>query len=194
MARYKGTFQNPANYEPLIAAPFDARELVDTKADLIAASTWQQKNGDLWVYEGMKVSVKEDHTIYILKNPISYFLESSWVRLATWEEIESINQKIGELPEGKTVIDLINEIEGGNGFYDDTELVNRIEVVETEQNTLKSDFEALKSLVGDTSVNNQITLAVDALAPIAKTGNINDLTQTQGEYVILTCGTSGELD
>jgi hypothetical protein len=41
MSRYKGLFQVPANYEPLIRGPFDARELVETKADLINPATWQ---------------------------------------------------------------------------------------------------------------------------------------------------------
>jgi hypothetical protein len=53
MARYRGSFTVAASYEPLTASPFDARELVETKADLTAASTWQQPNGDLWIYDGM---------------------------------------------------------------------------------------------------------------------------------------------
>lgn len=40
MARYRGNFTVAANYEPLKAAPFDARALVETKADLTAATTW----------------------------------------------------------------------------------------------------------------------------------------------------------
>jgi hypothetical protein len=187
MARYKGTFQNPANYEPLIAAPFDARELVDTKADLRAASTWQQKNGDLWLYEGMEVKVKDEHSIYILNNPVSYFLEESWSKIANYSDIEELKEIIGAVPEGKTIIDLINAIEGGTGgSYDDTELVNRIE-------ELDKDYGALKSLIGETSVAEQITAAIDALAPIAKSGDINDLTQKPNEYVVLSCGNSNEL-
>ena len=57
MAREKGTFQVAANYEPLIAAPFDARMLVGVKSDLTAPQTWQDLRGDAWVYVGMLVTV-----------------------------------------------------------------------------------------------------------------------------------------
>lgn len=191
MARYKGTFSVAANYEPLVGGPFDARELVDTKADLIAAQTWQQPNGDLWIYEGMKVVVKDEHAEYMLLNPISYFLESSWLKTADLTDIEAINAKIGALPEGKTVIDLINSM-GGGGGYDDTVLVQRIETVENKQTEIDKNYEVLKSLVGETSVQSQISAQIDALAPIAKTGNINDLTQNPNEYITLMCGDSDE--
>lgn len=191
MARYKGTFTVAANYEPLVGGPFDARELVDTKADLIAAKTWQQPNGDLWIYEGMKVIVKDEHAIYVLLNPISYFLESSWLRSANMEDIAAINAKIGVLPEGKTVIDLINSMSGGG--YDDTVLVQRIETVENKQTETDKNYEVLKSLVGTVPVSEQISGAIDTLAPIARTGNINDLTQNPNEYLTLACGDSDGL-
>lgn len=191
MARYKGTFTAAANYEPLVGGPFDARELVDTKADLIAAKTWQQPNGDLWIYEGMKVIVKDEHAIYVLLNPISYFLESSWLRSANMEDIAAINAKIGVLPEGKTVIDLINSMSGGG--YDDTVLVQRIETVENKQTETDKNYEVLKSLVGTAPVSEQISGAIDTLAPIARTGNINDLTQNPNEYLTLACGDSDGL-
>lgn len=189
MAREKGTFQNPANYEPLIAAPFDARELVNTKADLTAAATWQQKNGDLWIYEGMKVVVKDEHALYVLRNPVSFFLEESWIRSANIDDIAAINAKLGTVPEGKTIIDLINSMSG----YDDTELVQRVEAIETKQIEINKNYEALKSLIGSAPVSEQISNAIDALAPIAKTGNINDLTQNPDEYVIFACGDADEL-
>lgn len=191
MGRYRGTFQNPANYEPLIAAPFDARELVDTKSDLISPTTWQQKNGDLWIYEGLKVVVKDEGAIYILLNPVEYFLEASWLKTATLADIDN---KIGTLPEGKTVIDLINAIDGGGAGYDDTVLVQRIETVENQQLEINKDIDALKSLIGSTPVSKQIEGAIENLAPIAKTGNINDLTQNPNEYVVLSCGSSDGLE
>lgn len=192
MARYKGTFTAAANYEPLVGGPFDARELVDTKADLIAAKTWQQPNGDLWIYESMKVIVKDEHAMYILLNPVSYFLESSWLRSANMEDIAAIDAKIGVLPEGKTVIDLINSM--SNGGYDDTVLVQRIETVENKQTEIDKNYEALKSLIGTVPVSEQISGAIDSLAQIAKTGNINDLIQDPDDFITLTCGDSDDLN
>ena len=198
MARYRGTFTVAANYEPLTASPFDARELVGTKADLLAASTWQDENGDLWIYEGMKVIVQDEHALYILCNPISYFLEASWVKSANADDLAAIDAKIGPLPEGKSVIDLINAITGGGGTYDDSALVARIEAVEEEQIVINKNYEALKSLIGNTPVAEQIQEALDSfaeetLAPIAKTGNINDLTQNPNDYIALYCGDADEL-
>lgn len=192
MGRYRGTFTVAANYEPLKAAPFDARELVNTKADLINPVTWQQINGDVWIYEGMAVRVKEEHAIYILKNPISYFEESSWVKVANYTDIEEINKKIGVLPEGKTLMDVINDIEVSGGAYDDTEIVERISVVEEKQKVIDADFEALKSLIGETSVKTQIDEAIEALPAVAKTGNVNDLIQDPDDYLTLSCGDSDE--
>ena len=60
MARYKGTFTVAANYEPLIAAPFDARSLVETRSDLINPATWVRSDGGYWTYVGMVVSVSAD--------------------------------------------------------------------------------------------------------------------------------------
>lgn len=188
MGRYKGTFSVAANYEPLVGGPFDARTLVDYKADLTSASTWQQHNGDLWVYEGMKVVVKEEHAEYMLINPVSYFLDASWIRTANEIDIAAILNKLGDVPEGKTIMDIINLIEVGG--YDDTELRTKIETVEEKQAQIDRDYEALKSLIGEKPVSEQISSAIDALAPIAKTGNINDLTQTAGEYMVFNCGSS----
>lgn len=192
MARYKGTFSVAANYEPLVGGPFDARELVGTKADLIAAKTWQQPNGDLWIYEGMKVVVQDEHAMYILKNPISYFLEESWIKSANVDDIAAINAVIGVVPEGKTIIDLINSMSGGGG-YDDTALVQRVEAVENKQTEIDKNYEALKSLIGSTSVQEQISSAIGALAPVARTGNINDLTQDPDDYIVFSCGDSDDL-
>ena len=185
MARYKGTFSVASNYEPLVGGPFDARELVDTIEDLVDPKTWQQANGDLWLYEGIAVRVKTEHAIYLLRNPLLYFEISSWIRVANYEDIES---KIGILPEGKTVIDLINEIEVGK--YDDSKIVEQINQLQETDVVLNQDLEALKSLIGTTSVKEQIKEAIDKLANVAKTGNINDLVQTEGDYVILICGIS----
>ena len=56
---------------------------------------------------------------------------------------------------------------------------------------MATDIDALKILVGDKTVATQISEAFDTeLKPIAKTGNIKDLTQTTGDYVVFDCGTA----
>lgn len=71
MARVKGTLGISANFEPQIAAAFDARANVPTKAELILASTWVALDSGTYVYNGMTVTVSEDSTasnngIYVL--------------------------------------------------------------------------------------------------------------------------------
>lgn len=101
MAREFGTFQAAANYEPLIAAPFDARELVETRDALTNAATWTQANGDIWAYVGMKVSVSSDiepsnNGLYVLINA-DWRLDSSWQKLADESRIEALEDKIEEI-------------------------------------------------------------------------------------------------
>lgn len=91
MGRERGTFQNPANYEPLIAAPFDARALVETKADLILASTWTTPQGEMWIYNGMITVVyndAENNGLYILFDRSAYDKESSWIKTADYAAIK----------------------------------------------------------------------------------------------------------
>lgn len=90
MGRERGTFLNPANYEPLVAAPFDARTLVKTKADLIAAKTWTTAEGEMWIYNGMLTVVSadgENSGLYILFNRKEYDKESSWIKLADYQNV-----------------------------------------------------------------------------------------------------------
>lgn len=98
MARLKGIFKASANYEPQVAAPFDARMLVEAKSELTTAATWQQTNGSVWTYVGMIVSVSADiepsnNGVYILINE-DWTLESSWRRLANEQEIADLQEQI----------------------------------------------------------------------------------------------------
>lgn len=97
MAREKGIFHISANYEPLKAAPFDARSLVQTKADLLAADTWVV-NGIAWVYQGMLVAVAKDENpdnngVYMLIAD-DYTLEESWRKYADARDVKALEEKI----------------------------------------------------------------------------------------------------
>lgn len=115
MAREKGTFQVAANYEPLIAAPFDARSLVKTKDDLTAPQTWRQANGDIWIYAGMLVAVYGDpiaanNGLYILSNPAAYDQEVSWTKFADIAQIEALEERMNNLP----TLENVKIIHGGD--------------------------------------------------------------------------------
>lgn len=74
------------NFEPKIAAPFDARNRVKTKAELYLEDTWKLSDGNLYIYGGMRVNVYEDganNGIYSLPDPLLYYLEAGWERVGS---------------------------------------------------------------------------------------------------------------
>lgn len=98
MSRYKGTFAISANYEPLIAAPFDARQLVECKADLTSTKTWARADGSVWTYAGMMVAVAQDtnpenNGIYVLIAE-DYTLQSNWRKQANSTDIDKLREEI----------------------------------------------------------------------------------------------------
>jgi hypothetical protein len=99
MARYRGTFTAAANYEPLKAAPFDARSLVECKADLINPATWMQDDtGDIWTYVGMMVTVAQDiddnnNGVYILTGE-DFTQSQLWRKCADERDIARLLEEI----------------------------------------------------------------------------------------------------
>ena len=86
MARNKGIAAFSANFEPQVAAPLDARYVVETQADLISTSTWQAHDGEVYVYNGMLVTVTNDanssnNGLYYLNNAAQYTQLSSWTKV-----------------------------------------------------------------------------------------------------------------
>ena len=114
MARYKGTFEIPANYEPQKAAPFDARMLVGLKSDLTQSQTWQDSRGDAWVYVGMLVTVANDavaenNGTYRL-TALPYSSVENWVKQADQDDVKRLQEQIDNIEIG----------EGGSGIEVDT--------------------------------------------------------------------------
>lgn len=112
MARIKGLFSVSANYEPTIAAPLDAREVVQYKSDLLSRKTWL-KNGSLYLYDGMRVSVTEDtnenNGVYVLTNKDLYMEASSWKQLATMDEIKELQKEIEQISVG-SAFDIVDDL------------------------------------------------------------------------------------
>jgi len=85
MGRNKGTFNFAANYEVLTKAPLDARLVVDTKANLIMPSIWEDADNNVWIYKGITVSVVADPSIsnnglYFLTDETNYTDYNSWLK------------------------------------------------------------------------------------------------------------------
>lgn len=79
MARTKGSVAFPFNFEIGAQSPMDARLVVASKEDLIAASTYSAKN----YYKGMQVVVANTQEVYILKDvsKITSSDYSGWTRV-----------------------------------------------------------------------------------------------------------------
>lgn len=87
MSRDQGTFNFSANFEPLVKAPLDARMVVDTLADLTSSAQWNQGDGNVWLYNGMPVVVRNDTSdnngMYYLSGSSgdAYLTSSNWIRV-----------------------------------------------------------------------------------------------------------------
>ena len=86
MSRNKGTFNFSANFEPLLKAPLDARQVVGTFADLTDPSTWKDADELVWLYNGLIVGVGNDadpslNGAYFLKDADNYTNALSWSKL-----------------------------------------------------------------------------------------------------------------
>lgn len=81
--RVRGDFSIATNYEVKRNAPFDARMLAGTKADLTDPTQWESP---ITMYAGMIVAVVNDEIesnngVYILKR-LPFVIESNWEKLA----------------------------------------------------------------------------------------------------------------
>lgn len=97
--REKGIFEMAGNYEPQIAAPLDARNAVESKADLTNPATWQDTSGAVYLYEGLLVAVTKDSTVenngvYKLVDADNYTQEVSWVRMLDTVDLDDVNEDI----------------------------------------------------------------------------------------------------
>lgn len=85
MARNRGIFNFSANLEVKKNAPLDSRVVVDTLTELTETSTWADSNNKVWLYDGIIVSVRQNHGLYMLTNydavtaPTAYTDSANWV-------------------------------------------------------------------------------------------------------------------
>lgn len=105
MSRQRGIFNLSGNYEPLIAAPLDARTVVDTKAELLLSTTWIKTGSVAYLFDGLLVAVTKDNTaanngLYLLLNAVNYTSYDSWYKIADIRDINSLNDRIDQITGG----------------------------------------------------------------------------------------------
>lgn len=85
MARNKGLAPFSANFEPQIAAPLDARYVVDTVADLISSTIWTAHDSGIYTYKGMIVAVINDSTPE--NNGLYYLADDDYTNAGNWIKV-----------------------------------------------------------------------------------------------------------
>ena len=103
MSRTTGTFNFAANFEVLAKAPLDAKQLVNTYADLTSPLSWSGSSG-VWLYNGAIVAVGSDPTpanngIYYLCDATNYQMTCAWVKSS------SVSGTVSGATNGLSVID-----------------------------------------------------------------------------------------
>ena len=106
MARERGTFNFSASLEIKKEGALDARQVVQTKAELIQASTWLDDDDKIWLYNGLLVCVVADtdinNGVYFLKDKDNYTDSSNWIKISSIsgstpdELLEAINNALEE--------------------------------------------------------------------------------------------------
>lgn len=86
MARIKGQANYASNFEVLKQAPLDSRTVVSDSGDLIKAATWQDADGNVWLYDGLIVTVPNKDSaaapeVYVLKDKDNYGRADAWLKL-----------------------------------------------------------------------------------------------------------------
>lgn len=102
MARERGVFNFSGNLEVKKEAALDARLYVPTFAELTQASTWQDDDGNVWLYNTMVVGVGSGASaaLYMLTDKTKYTQASAWVKLTTG----------GDLPEPESDVYMIGDL------------------------------------------------------------------------------------
>ena len=71
---------------------YRTRIILNKKSQLYKDETWMTSTGDLWIYNGLVVSVIDDQKLYLLIDKDKYQEEDSWIEIGktlslTWENI-----------------------------------------------------------------------------------------------------------
>lgn len=86
MARIKGQVNYASNFEVLKQAPLDSRTVVSDSGDLTKKTTWQDADGNVWLYDGLIVTVLNTNNpsapeVYVLKDKDNYGRPEAWLKL-----------------------------------------------------------------------------------------------------------------
>lgn len=149
MARIKGQANYASNFEVLKQAPLDSRTVVSDSGDLTKIATWQDADGNVWLYDGLIVTVPNTNNpsapeVYVLKDKDNYGRPDAWLKLgadnaSAVAAIQETLKKKANLVEGKvpaTELPIVNSlVQTDNTTIPSAKLVN--EALTAVGNTLE---------------------------------------------------------
>lgn len=89
MARNRGIFNFSANLEVKKNAPLDSRIVVNTIQELTETATWADNDNKVWLYDGIVVSVLENHGLYMLTNYDAVTAPTAYSDLSNWTAVDA---------------------------------------------------------------------------------------------------------
>jgi len=157
MARIKGITSFSANFEPQAAGPLDARNIVETQADLLLPATWDALDALEYTYLGMTVSVHSDPTpennaVYMLI-AADFTLLTSWLKVGTGGGADCCGKVF--------VVDVTNDGDGlvGNFLY----VPNTVPVDQVVSEATTDDDTVEIHFMAEGGINYSPTVTVDGI-------------------------------
>ena len=183
MARIKGQANYASNFEVLKQAPLDSRTVVSDAGDLTKIATWQDADGNVWLYDGLIVVVPNADNanapeVYVLKDKDNYGRPDAWLKLGAdnASEVAAIQEAL------KKKANL------SNGKVSVTELPVVTSLGNPNNDTIPSTF-AVSKAINDKIVGllnwqgvKDTTDEIKAIAP-AKKGDVYHSNEDGSEWV-----------
>lgn len=163
MARNRGLFNFSANLEVKKNAPLDSRIVVDTFLELTETSTWADTDNKVWLYDGIIVSVRENHGLYMLANYDAVTAPTAYTDIDNWIAIDASAAKID-------VVDNLTSTDGTKALA-----ASQGKVLNDKIEQVKNSLSSVYNYKG--SVANFAALPTDAVSGdtynvVAANGNI----------------------
>ena len=135
---------------------YRTRVIIDNKSQLYKEETWiEPETGQLWIYNGLVISVINEEKLYLLVNKERYMYDDAWIEIGktlslTWGNIT-------EKPEFLDTIDgRVDELETQIQNFDTnlndnvTEITERLNVIENEEiPEINMSIEGINELLSD---------------------------------------------
>lgn len=176
MARQKGSTSLGNNLELKVAAPLDAREVVETKSDLTDASTWD------YPFAGMKVIVRDEAKMYILKQK-PHTVAENWVQSGADIDISVLEEEVAKKAEGY-ITTVTEEVNIGDDY-----VLTEGQIVKIKSSDGTQEYQGVTDATGKAVIeveNKNVTVVHDGTALTLSNPDGADIDETKVEVITET--------